>query len=285
MRILHQPTPFAHGLLSILLAVCAGARAAAQNEELSAKEFLHAVRQPFKQEAWGRFSGKVVHIGEAGKQRAAIRIAISFSADTTEALVVLDEGNTYRIRQEHGPNTTGRAEIERPEKERGIGLFDVGIQPDDMTLGFLYWNLIKELPRDKFRRQPCRILALEHPDLTGHARVWFSAAEGFPLKVEWYHAGDKEPWRQLEFKGAKRHRKDFWFVKEMRLEGENWKTQVTLAEAELYAIDEQPMPDDLLTPTPMPQPQTADPVPNSVEKADAEAPAKPPRRLFKTTNQ
>lgn len=257
-----------------------GMRCAAQAKpgELSAEEFLRAVRRPFQQEAWGQFGGKVVRMGPDGKTRADIRIAITFGAKVTEALVVLDGRNAYTIRQNHGSDSGGRAELKRPEHEQGVGLFDLGIEPGDMTLGFMYWNLIKELPREDFRRQPCRILALEHPDLKGYARVWFSATEGFPLRVNWYHAGDQEPWRQLEFKGAKRHRKDFWFVKEMRLDGKDWKTQVTLSEAELYSMDEKPVPEGLLNPPAVTQAQAVEPKPHSTQPETATTPAK---RAFK----
>ena len=81
-------------------------------------------------------------------------------------------------------------------------------------------------------------MRLADPGGNGTVQVSFSAAHGFPLEAWWYRQGEDRPWRQLELKGAKKHDDGLWFVKEMRLEGPNWKTRVVFDHAEINQVGE-----------------------------------------------
>jgi len=56
------------------------------------------------------------------------------------------------------------------------------------------------------------------------------------MEAWWYHHGEDKPWRKLELKGAKKHANGLWFVKEMRLDGHEWKTLVRFDHAEINPI-------------------------------------------------
>jgi len=225
-----------------LAALC---RAADTDGVLPAEQFLRQVRQPWQREAWGRFTGDVVHVRDGTKTKASIRLAMVFSPDAVRAQVVLNAANTYWVEQSHAAGSDGKVTLRLPEKESRPRLFDLGIEPEDLTLAFIYWNFVEELPRAVFLNQPCRVMALAHPEQKGHVRVWFTEKEGFPLKVQWYRRGEEQPWRSLEFKGAQKHEDDFWFVKEMRLDGAGWKTLVRFNDAEVHNTDTEPPPADL----------------------------------------
>ena len=58
------------------------------------------------------------------------------------------------------------------------------------------------------------------------------------MEAHWYRPGAETPWRKLVMQGAKRFENGLWFVKEMRLDGDNWKTQVKFDFADKNAIGE-----------------------------------------------
>lgn len=224
-------------VLSCLLALLAG-NARAEFSSLPPGEFLAAVRQPFRQDAWGEITGRLTHIQNSARQRGTVRIRLAFSPAALHAQVVVNETNVYGYEQHHGVGEIPESIFDLPETEEPPGLADYGIQPEDVTFAFVYWNFLRELPEERFRQRRCRVFELRHPEEEkGTVRVWFDSARGFPLQAQWFRPDEATPWRTLELKGARRHADDLWFVKEMRLEGADWKTQVIFDHAEINPVE------------------------------------------------
>ncbi len=194
--------------------------------KLSAQEFLTEIRKPLRVDAWGEFTGRITHKGAKGNKKGALRVRMTFDPESMHTQVVLNDANVYAIEQIHKQGQNVTATIERPEKEVPPGLFDFGVQPDDLTFSFIYWDFVEELPRQSSRLRECRVMRLASPNGTDTVCVWFNAKHGFPMEAWWYAKDQQKPWRKLELKGAKRFENGLWFVKEMRLEGLDWKTQV-----------------------------------------------------------
>lgn len=210
---------------------------------LSAEAFLAEVRRPFTQEAWGEADGTIQHVSDkSGERRGVIRLRLTFAPGSLHAQLVLNDTNVYGFEQKHDGQAPTQTKVDLPEKETPPGLFAFGIEPEDLTFAFIYWDLRKELPGEEFLRRPCRVFELAHPQAKGTVRVWFSATHGYPLKAEWYRPGSKAAWRTLELKGAKKHDKDLWFVKELRLDGQGWKTRVRFDHAEINPVEERAAP-------------------------------------------
>lgn len=206
--------------------------------ELSPEEFLAQVREPFRQDAWGEITGRLTYVKGDAHQKGTVRIRLTFSPDSLHAQVVVNEKNVYGYEQTHGDGEVPKTVLDLPEKEEPPGLADYGIQPEDITFSFIYWKFVRELPKDSFRQRECRVFELRHPgEGKGTVRVWFDATRGFPLQAQWFQPDATEPWRTLELKGAKKHANDLWFVKEMRLEGPDWKTQVIFDHAEINPVE------------------------------------------------
>ena len=223
------------GSLSLLLLL---GSARADLAKMKPEEFLAEVRRPFRQDAWGEITGRLVHVSGDKLQKGTVRIRLTFSPSSVFAQVVVNERNVYGYEQKHGRGEVPETSLDLPEKEEPPGLADFGVQPEDVTFAFIYWQLVRELPGESFHQRPCRVFELRHPeDGKGVVQVWFDAARGFPLQVKWFRAKEKTPWRTLEMKGAKKHAEDLWFVKEMRLEGADWKTQVRFDHAEINPVE------------------------------------------------
>ena len=204
-------------------------------ETLSAKEFLAEVRKPLRIDAWGEFTGKVTYKAKE-TVKGDLRVRITFTQSSMHTQIVLNDKNVYVLEQTHRDGDAVKAKIDPPENEEKPGLFDFGIDPEDLTFSFIYWDFIEELPRKSSRLRECRVMRLKDPTGDGTVNVWFSAKHGFPMEAWWYKAGQDKPWRILEFKGAKRFENGLWFVKEMRLEGLEWKTQVRFDHVELNPV-------------------------------------------------
>ncbi len=230
-------------LTPALLAEDAAEPADSALQGLSAEAFLQEVRRPFRQEAWGEATGSVQYVSDRhGERRGTVRLRITFSPESLHAQLVLNDTNVYGFEQKHAGGVPAQTKVDLPEKETPPGLFDFGIEPEDLTFAFIYWDLKQELPGEDFLRRPCRVMELVHPEGKGVVRVWFSASHGYPLKAEWYSPAGKEPWRTLELKGAKKHDKDLWFIKEMRLDGKDWKARVRFDHAEINPVGEKAAP-------------------------------------------
>lgn len=210
---------------------------------LSAEAFLQEVRRPFRQEAWGEATGTIQFVSEQrGERRGTVRLRMTFTPDSLHAQLVLNDTNVYGFEQKHGGQTPATTRVDLPNPETPPGLFDFGIEPEDLTFAFIYWDFRRELPSEDVLRRSCRVMELAHPQGKGSVRVWFSASHGYPLKAQWFRSAAESPWRTLELKGAKKHGKDLWFVKEMRLDGDGWKTRVRFDHAEINPVEERAAP-------------------------------------------
>ncbi|MDD4097819.1 MAG: hypothetical protein PHC30_03525 [Lentisphaeria bacterium] len=212
---------------------------AEEARELSPADFLAEVRRPLRTDAWGEITGRLTSKADGGEAvQGAIRVRMTFTPDSLHAQLVLNDVNVYGYEQKHGQDGTTTTTLDLPPHEQAPGLFAFGVAPEDLTFAFIYWDFVEELPRQKSRQRDCRVMRLADPKGNGTVQVSFSAAHGFPLEAWWYRQGEERPWRRLELKGAKKHDNGLWFVKEMRLEGLNWKTRVVFDHAEINQVGE-----------------------------------------------
>ena len=195
--------------------------------ELPAQEFLRLLRQPLAQDAWGEFTGRIIHQRKGQKKlEATLRVRVTFTPESLYAQLVLNDQNVYGLEQQRETAGKTTQHLDLPESEIKPGLFDFGVSPSDLSFAFIYWDFVEELPRGTSRWQECRVMRLADPAGSGYVDVWFQADYGFPMEAKWYHPGEKAPWRKLVMQGAKKFENGLWFVKEMRLDGDTWKTQV-----------------------------------------------------------
>jgi hypothetical protein len=226
--------------------------AEAEPPELTAEEFLRHAQRPLLQDAWARFTGTIQHQRSDQKRRKVlIRLAARFAPDSLRADVVLDGKDVYRISQQYTEGKLPEVRLDLPPVEGEIGLRDLGIEAEDITFSFLHWDLVRELEPDSIRGQPCRVLDLTHPRKGETVRVHISRDYGFPLKAAWYHPNLDTPWRRLEFKDFKRTG-EIWFVQEILLQGDDWKTRVTFDQVEGAPVSTTPPPAELFGQQPGP---------------------------------
>lgn len=224
-------------LATLMLLATTLLAAAAETTSLTAQEFLQEVRRPLRRDAWGEVGGHITHQNE--KQpllTGTLRVRITFTIDSLHAQLVLNDRNVYGFEQKHASGLPVTTTLDLPEQEFAPTLADFGVTATDLTFAFIYWDFVAELPSQRTRLRTCRVMQLAHPAGNGSVQVWFDAELGFPLEVHWFRTGETNPWRKLEMKGAKKYANELWFVKEMRLEGKDWKTRVVFDNAEINPI-------------------------------------------------
>jgi hypothetical protein len=205
---------------------------------LKSEDFLAEIRRPFRQNAWGEITGRLVYVSKGKREKGNVRIRLTFSPDSLHAQVVINEKNVYAYEQKYAEDGAPETVLDLPDKEVPPGLSDYGVHAEDITFAFIYWQFMRELPKATFHQRPCRVFVLRHPDEgKGTVHVWFDAVHGFPLQAQWFRPDAAKPWRTLELKGAKKYDEDLWFVKEMRLEGADWKTQVRFDHVEINPVE------------------------------------------------
>ena len=103
----------------------------------------------------------------------------------------------------------------------------VGLRASDLTMSFLHYALVRELPETTLSAVvACRVLLLKSPDGKEHVKVYLEKEHAFPLKAEFFHSpDDKKPFRLMEANGFTK-KNDLYYAKTLLIEGPGWRTKV-----------------------------------------------------------
>lgn len=211
--------------------------------KMTAKEFMEAVRNPPFRRSWALLQGEAVHKRDgAAALRAPIRIGILFTPARTLAQIDFDKGEIYHIGQSYGAKGTTTLENMFPKvRKPRIGIF--GIDPTDLSMSFLYWDLVREGEKESVRTLPCRVFYLKKKDSPLFIKAVIARDYLFPLKVEFFAGKEKEPYKKLEVTAFQK-KGEFYHPDRIRLEGKNWKSMVTFSEMDADRMDKR-LPADL----------------------------------------
>jgi hypothetical protein len=229
--------------------VLAGSQAFADGwEDVPVAQFLAAVRDPQTSPYWARMEGEVRHMDKKTRKtwRSSIEFRMNVAKDLVEAQLQFAGRERYRTRQVFARGLEGQqVTVEVAPNPFGRKLADAGIQPADLTFGFLYWDLVKEEASEKVSGLKCRVLRVRHPEIGDEAKLWIVTNRLAPLRVQWFRKGMDEPYRELRFKGGK-ERRGFWLPAEIELQGgDAWKSLVKFGKTEIEATNESGVPADL----------------------------------------
>ena len=126
----------------------------------------------------------------------------------------------------------------------------VGLKPTDLSLAFMYWDYIKEYPRDGLGavgQYKCRVMLLANPDTDKddkYVKVWLSERVLAPLKVEWYKDLKKDPIKELTFKDFAEKNK-VWVPLELKITNDKGDLQVKFDKEKIAAAFSKTVPADL----------------------------------------
>jgi hypothetical protein len=216
---------FSAFLLSFIFSVLT-----AGDKKLSSEDFLKIARNPQGSNHWAMMEGVAYHRRKGSETvEAPIYIAIRFTPERTIAQVIVngDEGYYVGQKYEKSSDATSIIPMEKGDKQKNA-LADLGLRPQDLTLTFLFWDMLKELPEESVKGRNCRVFLLESPDKKEKVKAYISSEYYFPLKVEWFKVGPKnedDPYRTGEFLSFRKEGK-FWMASSIRIDGPGWKTKI-----------------------------------------------------------
>lgn len=226
---------------------------AAAAPPLPPEAFIKQAQKPLLADAWCRLSGEVRYKGPGERITAAMSLALRLQPEQMQAEIVMDKTGIYGVEQVYAADKgLPEVRLQWPTTKPRFGLDKLGMQPEDLTFNFLFWQFAKELPGESMRGQECRLMVFRHPKTNETVQAWMSAEYCFPLRVQWFRKTETVPYRGLEFTDFKRQG-ELWFPVELHLSGENWVARITFGKADAALVKEQPAPANLF--------QAAAPVP------------------------
>lgn len=198
--------------------------------ELSASDFIYQVRHPAARESWSAMDGEVQHLRRGAEMiTAPLYLGMLFSPERTLAQIIIDGKQGYTVGQTYGAGNGETSVIPMSKKPYAEPLLPkFGLRPQDLTMTFLYWNLVREMPSESVKGSDCRVFELKSPDCKELVKVYISRKYFFPLKAEWFDSdarAESAPVRTLEVASFKKQ-DDFWLVNKLTLYGPGWRTKV-----------------------------------------------------------
>lgn len=217
--------------------------------KLSAADFLKIVRHVPGQETWAKMEGSASHKREGARRiKAPIRLGIRFTPARIVAQMVFDSKEFYDLGQSFDPPVSTQ-DMRVPEGHKPkLPLY--GIDISDLTLGFLYQDLVREEKPQSVKTLSCRVFVLKGAKDGEVARVFISTDYFFPMKVQWYRAdpgGNVEgtPWRALEIASVKKAPdSDFYLIPKLEISGPDWSTMINF-DKRFAGYAKDGMPEDL----------------------------------------
>ncbi len=220
-------------LLPVILLLHLGV-AAQSAGELSSEQFLDLLRRPRGVETWGKLSGRIEHVRSDGKKLSApVYMAMMFTQQQIYSQVVVDNRQGYFIGQTFEGTDAGTSVLPMHKSNSGDELLgEYGLRPEDLTMSFIYWDFVEELPRETISMRECRVFLLrkEHELVRLSVNTEFL----FPMRASWYkdkYDPQQPPYRNLEATKFKEVRK-LWLVTRLQLNGPGWRTRIDFTETE-----------------------------------------------------
>jgi len=213
--------PSAAGILLLLGALTFPAFA-----ELPLLEFVAKARNPNQGSTYAKLTGTLQH---RRSNRDAVSMPIYFGVilqpERITGQLILNNTEAYLIGQKRSVNSGTLQRMQGSAATDHLG--EAGVRASDLTMGFLFWPLVRELPRQSMSGGmiPCRIVQFRSPDRKELVHVWLSAEHIFPLKAEFFRPGEEKPFRTLETGGYTK-RNDLYYVSKIRIEGPGWRTRI-----------------------------------------------------------
>ncbi len=230
-------------LFSALLCLfaCSSVQAAETEKKINlrtipAEDFLRIARKAPAQETWAKMSGKVQHRRTgAAVLSSDIRLGVRFTPARIIGQLVLDGQEFYNLGQTFAdPPRSTRSLAGRALDEKKALLPVFGLTPDDLLLGFLYHNFVREDQPEKVSVFYARVLVMQSPETKEYTRVYISTDYAFPVKAEWFRTmpGEGvEPYRKMEIVSTK-EQDGFHVITKLILFGDDWRTRIDFDTAE-----------------------------------------------------
>ena len=208
----------------ILFAVCISLNAGSVKKDTA--DFVSKVRS-LRGSTYACLYGTVQH-RRSGKSAVAmpLYLGLIIQPERTAGQLILDNKEGYLLGQ--GRNISSNSVI--PMQKSTELLDNTGIMASDLTLSFLFDRVTGEEDNAVVSGLvPCRVILFTNDKTKEVSRVYISRQHFFPLKAEFFKAGENKPWRMLEIDGFA-EKNSLYYASRMRVEGPGWRTRILFDE-------------------------------------------------------
>ena len=171
---------------------------------MSDEDFIAVSRKALVSTSWIKMSGNLNTRPKTGKRaRYPLTIAAELRPQKLVFKTTIDKTQSVKVQHTYGDEHDTKV-LETTVKEGGL-YKELMIKPQDLSLSFMYWDMIKEYKAESLgiTRIKCRVFLMANPDSAEYAKVWISEKYLGPVKVMWCRGKidfDK-PQQILEFEG------------------------------------------------------------------------------------
>ncbi len=223
------------------------------------ESFLKEVRAPKITDAWAQMNGNVTHkrekivndkgevIQKAMTVRESIYLGLAFTNEEIIGKLLFANNELYRLSQDFSAGIKGASSKKEACLLRESNELNdtFGVHVSDLTLSFLFWDYKEELEKDTYNLMSCRVFILENKEIKEYVKVWIKPDWLAPLKVQWFKAGTKVPYRTAEFTKVEKMN-DFHMIKRFKITSANsWKTEVSFKDVKAAKNSKEAKPKDL----------------------------------------
>ena len=216
--------------------------------KLGSEDFLATSRKALLSYSWAKLPG---NINARPKSGGLIKLPIECSAQLIPNKItfqsIIDKKQEFQTVIQFGEGKAHSTEIKKDYKGEDNFYKKVDIKPTDLSLAFMYWDLVNELEPERLglSAHKCRVFRLSNPDADEeYARVWLSQEYLAPVKVEWRRgkiSGEADQY--LEFKKFAEVNK-VWVPTEIFLKNKTAKIQVRFDKEKIQANFSKKLPEN-----------------------------------------
>jgi hypothetical protein len=199
---------------------------------MSDEKFIDASRKALISTSWIKMSGNLNTRPKQGKRaRYPLTIAAEIRPQKLVFKTTINKTQSVKVQHTYGDEHETKV-LETTVKEGGL-YQKLMIKPQDLSLSFMYWDMIKEYKSESLgiTRIKCRVFLMANPDSTEYAKVWISEKYLGPVKVMWCREKidfDK-PQQILEFEGFTEKNK-VWMPTDIYIKNGFGEMQIKLKE-------------------------------------------------------
>ena len=226
-------------LMLALFAVCGGAEPAPTPD---AAAFLARARTPNNASTYAMLDGTLQHRRRDGEMLTVpLYFGVIITPERTFGQILVDGRESYILGQSRDARQDGTSVIHSPDC---VLLDKVGVRASDLTMSFLYCDLVRELSETTLSAVVrCRVLLLKSTDGQELVKVYLEKEHAFPLKAEFFRPGADEPFRSVET-GGFTEKNGLYYAGSLRIEGPGWRTRIEFdrTKAQLGFLDKNSPP-------------------------------------------
>ena len=210
----------------------------ATEKTLSGVEFMNILRDGIARNngsSYAILEGTLEHIrrGDDESQEYPIFMGVIITPERSMTQIIINNDEGYFISQTKQNNLIP---MHKNLPDGTSKLEKSGLDPADLSMNFVYYDLVEELEKTKTKMVDCRVFLLKNPKSEELVKIYVAEKYFFTLKAEFFadsqaYQQDKKA-RTLEISSFKKQN-DLYYVEQFTIYGPGWRTIVCFEQAEI----------------------------------------------------